>query len=223
LQPDVKGFQRASRGYPSGVSRTAIEQEREAAARYPLAIWPRPRTPLEVALAYLNTWDLLAPDPELLADPAELGRLLEWVHLRGAGALTRADVDRAVEARGRLRAAFEADSEDAAVAGLNAMAREVGVTPQLGRGPGGWVSSVAASSGDPVDGLIAESAWGLLSAVKDGLWDRLGICSADPCRSAYLDRTRNRIRRYCCALCADRAMHAAYRERRRGAAARAAS
>ena len=42
---------------------------------------------------------------------------------------------------------------------------------------------------------------------------RLGICASDPCRCAYVDRTRGRTRRYCCTLCNDRAAARAYRRR----------
>ena len=43
---------------------------------------------------------------------------------------------------------------------------------------------------------------------------RLGICASDPCRCAYVDRTRGRTRRYCCTLCNDRAAARAYRRRK---------
>ena len=46
---------------------------------------------------------------------------------------------------------------------------------------------------------------------------RLGICSSDPCRCAFVDRTRAGTRRYCCTVCNDRYAARAYRRRRRGA------
>jgi predicted RNA-binding Zn ribbon-like protein len=44
---------------------------------------------------------------------------------------------------------------------------------------------------------------------------RLGTCGADPCTGAFVDRTKNRSKRYCCELCADRAAQRDYRARRR--------
>ena len=43
---------------------------------------------------------------------------------------------------------------------------------------------------------------------------RFGRCLARPCRCVFVDRSRNRSRRYCCDLCADRANQQAARRRR---------
>ena len=56
----------------------------------------------------------------------------------------------------------------------------------------------------------------VLEAIRAHGWDRFGICDALPCRCVFVDRSRNRSRRYCCDLCADRATQAAARARRRG-------
>jgi predicted RNA-binding Zn ribbon-like protein len=45
---------------------------------------------------------------------------------------------------------------------------------------------------------------------------RLGVCASDPCRCAFVDRTRAGTRRYCCTVCNDRAAARAYRRRRSG-------
>jgi predicted RNA-binding Zn ribbon-like protein len=52
-------------------------------------------------------------------------------------------------------------------------------------------------------------------AIQTEGWERFGVCDALPCRCVYIDRSRNRSRRYCCQLCADRVAAAAYRERAR--------
>ena len=55
---------------------------------------------------------------------------------------------------------------------------------------------------------------GCYEAEDSGL-TRFGRCLANPCRCVFVDRSRNRSRRYCCDLCADRANQAAARRRRR--------
>ena len=45
---------------------------------------------------------------------------------------------------------------------------------------------------------------------------RFGRCAGTPCRCAFVDRSRNRTRRYCCStLCADRVAQAHYRARKK--------
>jgi predicted RNA-binding Zn ribbon-like protein len=60
------------------------------------------------------------------------------------------------------------------------------------------------------------AAAALLEVIRAGEWSRFGFCAAAPCCCVYLDRSKNRSRRYCCDLCADRVNQAAYRRRRRG-------
>ena len=54
--------------------------------------------------------------------------------------------------------------------------------------------------------------------VADGTWDRLKICSADDCRWAYLDQTKNRSRAWCEWGCGNKAKTRAYRARKKAAA-----
>jgi len=62
------------------------------------------------------------------------------------------------------------------------------------------------------------SSASLLEAIRDDGWERFGICDAAPCCCVYVDRSKNRRRRYCSQLCTDRAAQAAYRSRRRAEA-----
>ena len=72
---------------------------------------------------------------------------------------------------------------------------------------------------DLADRLAPRVAAALLVAIQTEGWERFGVCDALPCRCVYLDRSRNRSRRYCCQLCADRIAAAAYRERSKGRSA----
>jgi predicted RNA-binding Zn ribbon-like protein len=55
----------------------------------------------------------------------------------------------------------------------------------------------------------------LLEAIRDDGWDRFGICAGAPCCCVFVDRSKNRSRRFCSDLCADRVAQALHRERRR--------
>ena len=102
------------------------------------------------------------------------------------------DVPAAKVLRERLREAFDATSEEDAVSTLNAVLVEHADPPRLERTSDGWRFRYGP----------AEAA------------GRFGRCRAHPCRCVFVDRSRNRSRRYCCELCADRATQAAARRRR---------
>ena len=175
---------------------------------------PIPRTSLERAIAFLNTWDTQAPAPDLVADPAILGRFLRWVHDRPAP-VTADDADlvafRAV--RGRLRAAFESPDEAAAVEALNAILAERPAVARLERDGDSWTLRHEPVQPDPIEALLAESALAILEAIRDIGWERLGICAGSPCTCVYVDRSRNRSRKFCSDLCNDRVSQEAYRRR----------
>jgi predicted RNA-binding Zn ribbon-like protein len=62
---------------------------------------------------------------------------------------------------------------------------------------------------------------GLSTLVCDLGATRLGVCDASPCADVFVDVSPNRSRRYCSDRCSSRANVAAYRARRRAAAAAA--
>jgi predicted RNA-binding Zn ribbon-like protein len=171
---------------------------------------------LGLAVGLVNTWDELEDPPEIIRDVPQIARWLRLHEEPGvdeiAERLTRADVERLKEARPRIRAAFEATSETEAVDGLNAVLRETKAVPQLSSETGRWTYSVP--SGRASDAIVALCAMGVLEAIRDGSWRRFGICSGDPCRCVYVDRSKNRSRTYCSQACADRLNAAAYRRRK---------
>jgi predicted RNA-binding Zn ribbon-like protein len=57
----------------------------------------------------------------------------------------------------------------------------------------------------------------LLEALRDLGWSRVGRCNGLPSSFAFIDRSRNRSRRYCCELCSDRVAQANARARRAAA------
>jgi predicted RNA-binding Zn ribbon-like protein len=166
--------------------------------------------PVALAVDLVNTWDELEDPPELLRDLAALRRFLER---RGYGGqrLTSADLARVRALRSSLRSVFTAD-DDEAVATLNRLLRDSRAKPQLERRRGTWQLSW---TGPPVDVLAATAGLSLLEAIRDDGRDRFGICAGAPCCCVFVDRSKNRSRRFCSDLCSDRVAQAAHRARRR--------
>jgi predicted RNA-binding Zn ribbon-like protein len=168
-----------------------------------------------LAVDLLNSWDELEPEPDLLS-PRWLARYLEFHGFAEAGArIGEADVALARKLRERLRRGFDASTEEEAADALNAILRDFGEPPQLEREAGAWQFRYGPREGGGVEVVAAPAALGLLEAVRLHGLARFGRCRAAPCRCVFVDRSRNRSRRYCCELCADRANQAASRRRRR--------
>jgi predicted RNA-binding Zn ribbon-like protein len=161
------------------------------------------------------------PDAEALV--ALLGEERAWLHGqvtdRDAAALRRFQRD--------LRPVFQASGdgdEQGVVDRLNELLARHPVTPYIaghgGKGqPPNWHMHVADRSSSVAELLIAESLMGLSTLVCDLGATRLGVCDASPCADVFVDVSPNRSRRYCSDRCSSRANVAAYRARRRAAAA----
>jgi predicted RNA-binding Zn ribbon-like protein len=169
--------------------------------------------PVALAVDLANTWDELEEPAERLRDPGSLRRFLERHGLPAAG-MGRADLVRARALRDELRAAFSAADEKRAVATLNDVLQKGGARPKLERRGDTWAIGW---SGPRVDVLASTAAMSLLEAIRDDGWDRFGTCAGAPCCCVFVDRSKNRSRRYCSDLCADRVAQAAHRARRRAA------
>ena len=167
-----------------------------------------------LAVDLLNSWDELDDPPELLSE-RWLRRYLEF---HGVPAIAgEGDVETARKLRERLRRGFDGATEEEAVEELNAILRDYGRPPQLERAGSGWRFRYGPRERGGVEAVAAPAALGLLEAIREHGLSRFGRCVAAPCRCVFVDRSRNRSRRYCCELCADRANQAAARRRRRRA------
>ena len=183
-------------------------------------ILPDEKDSIGLAVGLVNTWDVLNDPPELLREVERLRVLLRWFELdEAAESAADRDLPPVRRVRDRLRRAFEADREETAVAELNALARKAGAVPQLERGNGGWVFRYGSGRRTLANELAGRTAIALLGVIERDGWDRFGLCAASPCCCVYVDRSRNRSRRYCCELCADRATQAAARRRRKARSA----
>lgn len=173
---------------------------------------------LAVAVDLVNTWDELHPDPDLIEGVVDVRTWLEWHGLKTAAAqLGDNDVDAVRALRVRLDQVFDARREDEAAALLNELARDYGTPPQLEHRDDGWRVRTWPEEHEGLPAVAAFAAAGLQDAFRKLGWQRFGRCAGAPCRCAFVDRSRNRTRRYCCSLCADRVAQAQYRARRRGA------
>ena len=179
-------------------------------------ILPRERDSIALAVALVNTWDVLNEPPEHLDDVEMLQLIRRAFGLEEDAARARsADLAPVRAMRDRLRTAFEADDAGKAVAILNELAREADAVPQLEAENGGWAFRYGTGSRPLATELAARASVALLGVIEEEGWSRFGRCAASPCCCVFVDRSRNRSRRYCCDLCADRATQAAARRRRK--------
>jgi predicted RNA-binding Zn ribbon-like protein len=173
---------------------------------------------LALAIDLINTWDELEPDPDLIEGLADVRTWLEWHGLpKAAKRMEEADVEHVRALRARFDRVFDAGEEAEAARRLNELARDYGTPPVLERADGGWRLRSWPSEDEGLPAVAAYATAGLLAAFQELGWARFGRCTGAPCRCAFVDRSRNRSRRYCCTLCADRVAQAQYRARRREA------
>jgi predicted RNA-binding Zn ribbon-like protein len=175
-------------------------------------------TGLALAVDLVNTWDLLEAEPDLIEGLDDVRVWLTWHGLdRAAERMREADVNRVRALRSRLDAVFEAPTEDEAVGLVNELSRDYATPPQLERHGTGLRIRSWPDESEGLEFVAAFAAAGLLDALHTYGWERFGRCAGSPCRCAFVDRTRNRSRRYCCTLCADRVAQANSRARKRRA------
>jgi len=170
----------------------------------------------DLAVALVNTWDTYDDPPEHLPDVANLRRFLRIVGreraARTAGERELAEVRRL---RGQLRRVFETDDAAEAASALNEILAAVNAVPRLEADDGRWAIRFGPEEQAIAAHLGATAAAALAEIVRAHGVSRFGICSAPPCTGAFVDRTKNRSKRYCCELCADRAAQQHHRARRR--------
>jgi predicted RNA-binding Zn ribbon-like protein len=169
---------------------------------------------VDLAVALLNTWDTYDDPHEHLEGIEDLRLFLELVgRPRGARAVRPADLKAVKSVRDRLRQVFETADESEAVRVLNQVAAEAGAVPRLERAGDDWVVRYGPDERDVVGHLAATAAGSLLEVVRAHGLTRFGTCAASPCTGVFVDRTKNRRKRYCCELCADRAAQRDHRAR----------
>jgi predicted RNA-binding Zn ribbon-like protein len=178
--------------------------------------WFSPSDGLAFAVRLLNSRDELEPDPERLVDIDVGARFLRRHGFDDAAdRMDQRELRTLRTLRSALREAWEAPSDDGAVDALNALLAKSSARPRLVREQGGWAFRWDAPGARASAFTPALAASALLDEIREHGRTRLGICHAGPCRCVYVDRSKNRNRRYCSLQCTNRASQAAARKRRR--------
>lgn len=176
--------------------------------------------PVQMAVDLVNTRNPLTGEDALrtIEDLAEFlgayGR--DWA-AEGwyTGEPRRADVERVVALRERLRRVFEATDEAEAADVLNALLEDSSATPRMSVHGDSPHLHFEPSAGSIADWLAVALCMGLAVVMVDHGFDRFGICGADDCVDVFVDTSKNRSRTKCSTSCTTRANVAAYRERQR--------
>lgn len=150
---------------------------------------------------------------EQLPDTAALDRFAAAWGWTGERTHDQAELDAVRELRPRLARLWEASPDDAA--GLvNTLLREARALPQLVKHDG-WDYHLHATPPDAplADRMAVEAAMAFADVVRTQQLERLRLCAADDCSNVHVDLSKNRSRRFCSTLCANRTNVAAYRTR----------
>ena len=165
---------------------------------------------LNAAAALVNTG---RAGTEQLPDAASLDRFATAWRWTGGRTHDQAELDAVRQLRPRLARLWDAGPDDAA--GLvNTLLREARALPQLVRHDG-WDYHVHATPPDAplADRMAVEAAMAFADVVRTQQLERLRLCAADDCSNDHVDLSKNRSRRFCSTLCANRTNVAADRTR----------
>jgi predicted RNA-binding Zn ribbon-like protein len=169
----------------------------------------------DLAVALVNTWDTYDDPPEHLPDVAQLRRFLAIVgREQAARTAGERDLAEVKHLRGQLRRVFETAEATEAATALNEILEAVKAVPRLEAAGEAWTIRFGPGEEAIAAHLGATAAAALAEIVRAHGVTRFGTCSAPPCTGAFVDRTKNRSKRYCCELCADRAAQQHHRARR---------
>jgi predicted RNA-binding Zn ribbon-like protein len=150
---------------------------------------------LEIVLAFLNTVDVEQGTDQL----ASAAAWAQWVSLNRLGMAS--EVSQAIQLRDQLRKSIGDPRLERPIPDL-ADSTHLGVTLSAGR--------PTLLAHDAVGEILASSA----RLVILGHWDRFKICSAEHCRWAFFDRSRNQSRTWCSMrVCGNREKARLWRER----------
>jgi predicted RNA-binding Zn ribbon-like protein len=156
-----------------------------------------------------------AVEPDTLTD---IGQLDAWYAEHGFTGRHDRDATelQALRAlRPMLRELLTAERDDAAEL-VNALLADAQAVPQLRRHDGlDWhIHAVPADA--PLERRVAvETAMAMVDLIRADELSRLSLCADERCDGLVLDLSRNRSRRYCSTVCANRNAVAAYRARGR--------
>jgi predicted RNA-binding Zn ribbon-like protein len=156
---------------------------------------------------------------DTLTTPEQLVDYLDRQQISGVRAGTGSELQAVRQLRSRLRSIFEAATaghQETVVAELNRLIADSRAAPRLVEHDGNPIHFHFTPAGAPLHRRLgAEMGVALASVVRDGGLERLRVCASPDCDNVLVDFSRNRSRRYCDTLCANRQHVAAYRARQR--------
>ena len=166
---------------------------------------------LRAAVSLVNS----AEDPDTLTEIAELDAWYGEHGYTGRRDGDTAELQAMRALRPALRELLLAERDQAAEL-TNALLADAQAVPQLRRHDGlDWhIHAVPAEA--PLPRRVAvETAMAMVDLIRSDELSRLSVCADDRCEGLVLDLSRNRSRRYCSTVCANRNAVAAYRARGR--------
>jgi predicted RNA-binding Zn ribbon-like protein len=176
---------------------------------------------VDEAVALVNAEQEADAGGDMLATTATLAAFLDDRNISGSRAGTEAELRAMHRLRARLRAVFElavASDREAVISAINRLIADAGAVPYLIEHDDKPLHLHYTPPDAPLHHRLgAEMAIALAIVVRDGGLDRLRVCASPDCGSVFVDVSRNRSRRYCDTLCANRQHVAAYRQRLSGA------
>lgn len=129
---------------------------------------------------------------------AQLDEWFEGEGFTGARLHTGAELESLRALRLRLRALWEAESDEQAVAIVNGMLAEGGALPRLVDHDGlGWHIHANAPDAPLADRVMVEMAMAWVDVLRQGERSRMKRCAADDCGAVLVDFSRNRSKRFC--------------------------
>jgi predicted RNA-binding Zn ribbon-like protein len=127
---------------------------------------------------------------------------------------TRAELEAVRKLRPLLLEVLTSDL-DRTVELVNKMLVEAQAIPQLVRHDRfDWHVHAVPPNADLITRIKVETAMAMIDVIRADELSRLGVCADDECEGVVVDLSRNRSRRFCSTLCANRNAVAAYRARR---------
>jgi predicted RNA-binding Zn ribbon-like protein len=156
---------------------------------------------------------------EELTDPGALEVFLDKHFVVPRPQATRSDLDAVRALRPRLRAVWQATTEEDLAGLINELLRDSGARPWLTDHGGGWGWHLHVTGPEAAleHRIAAQAAFAFADLVRLGEAGRLRRCGAPDCDAVLVDLSKNRSRLYCdTGNCGNRQHVAAYRERRAG-------
>jgi predicted RNA-binding Zn ribbon-like protein len=167
---------------------------------------------LELVRSFVNTFDH-EDQTESLTDP---GALSAWLADHGLGApkATAADLARARELREALRAILQHHGGIELDPAAPRVVDHAAARAKLTVGFDDHGDAVLEPKAGGVDGALGRLLVTIADAQRDGTWSRLKACSAEDCRYAFYDRSRNRSAVWCdMKVCGNRQKVRTFRQR----------